>query len=509
MKATITRLTAVWTLLFGVAASSSFAEIRVDPMFSDQMVLQRGMPVPVWGSAEPGEKVEVAFRNQRKKAVADGDGNWIVRLDSLELGSPGTMVVTGSNSVSFSDVLVGDVWLGSGQSNMAGPAGGYANRDEVLAAIIEAAPYPNLRLYRDGWQQSTPEVIKGFSALMFSFGQPLQEELDVPVGLIVGAVGGTPSGRWLSPEMLAADKACQDALRAAGASVTAEAYDKKYKEALARWEVAAEKAQAKGEEPPRRPRGPIRIGDLYADHVAPIVPYAIRGVLWDQGEGGTAVPAIDQFTMMGALIGGWRKTWGQGDFPFLYVQKPSGGGCAWYPENDPVTRMADQFTAQPTTPNRPADGEYRQLHIKIMQHPNTAMVTATDLGSSVHPPNKSGYGRRACLVALAVAYGRDVEFYGPIYESHKVEGDSIRISYTHTGAGLATRHGDRLQGFEIADNQGEFHWADARIDGNTVVLSSPAVKKPTQVRYGWAKDHTWANLFNKDGLPALTFSTEE
>jgi sialate O-acetylesterase len=212
--------------------------------------------------------------------------------------------------------------------------------------------------------------------------------------------------------------------------------------------------------------------------------------------------------MMGALIRGWRNTWGQGDFPFLYVQKPSGGGCAWDTQ-DPVTRMADPFGPQPANPSKDTDGLYRELHIRIMQHPNTAMVTASDLGSSVHPPNKSGYGHRACRVALGFVYGRNVELYGPIYDSHAVEGNTIRIRFTHVGKGLAFQHGDTLQGFEIAGAEGVYHWADAKIDGDTVVVSSEAVEKPVYARYGWSRNHTWANLFNKDGLPALTFRTRE
>jgi sialate O-acetylesterase len=206
------------------------------------------------------------------------------------------------------------------------------------------------------------------------------------------------------------------------------------------------------------------------------------------------------------LIRGWRNAWGQGEFPFLYVQKPSGGGCAW-DTGDPVTRMADAFAPQPASPNRDQDGLYRELHVRIMEHPNTAMVAASDLGSGVHPLNKSGYGRRACRVALGFVYGRDVEIYGPLYESHAVEGSAIRVRFSHADGGLASRHGDGLQGFEIAGADGAFHWADARIDGQSVVLTSDEVPQPVQARYAWARNHPWANLFNTAGLPALTFRT--
>lgn len=488
-----------------LTVSIAAADVKPTRMFGDYMVLQREMPVPVWGTADAGEKVSVAFRDQKQHTTADKDGKWMVKLDALKLGKPSDLTFSGNNTVTFKNVLVGDVWIGSGQSNMAGSAGGYAKRDSVLADMVKAAPYPQLRLYRGGWKEATESNIKGFSALLFSFGQPLQKELGVPVGLIVGAVGGTPSGRWLSPEMFADDAGVKAQLKRGGASASYEARTAKYQQMLKEWEAAAALAKKSGKKPPRKPRGPVKVGDLYAAHIQYVVPFAIRGVLWDQGESGTAVPEVDQFTMMGALIRGWRTAWGQGDFPFLYVQKMSGGGCAWDPKADPTTRMANAFTKQPANVNPDRDGEYRALHIKIMQHPNTAMVTASDLGSGVHPINKSGYGQRASRVALGFAYGKDVEIYGPVYDSHKVEGNQIRIAYTHVGKGLATRHSDALQGFEVAGKDGQYHWADAKIDGDTVVVSSDQVAGPVAVRYGWSKNRTWANLFNKNGLPALTF----
>ena len=508
MKAACVRWTAALVLVGGVAANSGFAEVRANRMFSDHMVLQRGMRVPIWGTAAPGEKITVTFRDRKKQTEADKDGKWLVRLDPLKVGEPGKLTVSGGNSVAFGDVLVGEVWVGSGQSNMAGGTGGYARRDEVLAKMVKAAPYPKLRLYRGGWKESTAGNINGFSALLFAFGQPLQKELGVPVGLIVGAVGGTPSGRWLSPEMLAADAACQALLKK---SAWFEQQQKKHQEALAKWEKAAKLAKENKKRPPRKPRGPLNVGDLYASRIEPVVPYAIRGVLWDQGESGTAVRGIDQFTMMGALIKGWRKAWGQGDFPFLYVQKPSGGGCAWEAKGgNPVTRMANAFSAQPAEPNKAGDGRWRELHIRIMQHPKTAMVTASDLGGGIHPINKSGYGRRACRVALGFVYGRDVAIYGPMYESHKVEDNVVCVSFKHVGKGLTFRHGDKLQGFEIAGADGVYHWADANLCiANTVILRSPKVAKPVNIRYGCSNKRTWANLFNKDGLPALTFRTDK
>jgi sialate O-acetylesterase len=497
-----------WTvaLALALAVGSAAADVKVDPMFSDHMVLQREMAVPIWGTAGPGEKVTVKFRDQQKQAAAGKDGKWLVRLDALKVGEPGKLTV---NTVTFNDVLVGEVWVGSGQSNMAGGTGGYAKRDTVLGEIVKAAPYPKLRLYQRGWKIADAKTINGFSAILFSFGQPLQKALDVPVGLIVGAVGGTPSGRWLSGEMLTGDPACKAALAKSGGDLASPQRQKKYQEDLAKWQAAAKLAKQQKKRAPRRPRGPVQVGDLYARFIQPVVPYGIRGVLWDQGESGTAVPGVDQFTVMGGLIKGWRKTWGQGEFPFLYIQKLSGGGCAWEPKGNPVTRMANPFKKLPPSPNAANAGLYRELHIRIMQHPKTAMVTASDLGSGVHPVNKSGYGHRACRVALGFVYGQDFAIYGPIYKSHKVEGKTIRVSFEHVGKGLAFKHGEVLQGFEIAGADGAYQWADAKIDGETVVVSSEKVAQPAAVRYGWSRDHSWANLFNKDGLPALTFRSDK
>ena len=301
-------LSAVTLLLAATCATVSLAEVKVPPVLSDHMVLQRDLAAPVWGTAKAGEEVAVSIAGQSHTVKADIEGNWSMKLKPLKAGGPHVLSIKGSNHVVLKDVLVGDVWIGSGQSNMAGGAGGYAKGDEVLAELADGI-YPQLRLCRGKggtWQQSTPQTNPGFSALLFSFGQRLQKDLDVPVGLILGAVGGTPSGRWLTDEMVAKGVKGKDFKAANG-------------------------------------------GDLYSQHILPVVPYGIRGVLWDQGESGTAISGLDQFTTMGALIGGWRDAWGQGEFPFLYVQKPSGGGWAW-DKSKPTTRMAEDFAALPGVP---------------------------------------------------------------------------------------------------------------------------------------------------------------
>ena len=492
-----------------LAPAALQAEVKANPVFSDNMVLQRGMSVPVWGTAGAGEEVTVKFAGQTKTAKAGDDGKWSVKLDAMKANAKHQSMTVGT--ATFKDVLVGDVWVGSGQSNMAGGTGGYARRDEGLQKLVAAAPYPLLRLCRSdrpGWKQATEANVKGFSALLFAFGAPLQKELDIPVGLIVGAVGGTPSGRWLSPEAFEADEACQAAAKAQNAKSGAAV--KKYEEALEKWKTAEAAAKTAGKRAPRKPRPPRMAkasGDLYIRFIRPVIPYAIRGVVWDQGESGTQVAGVDQFTVMGALIRGWRKEWGQ-DFPFIYIQKPSGGGCAWDKKDNPVTHLAGDFTDKLPASLR-NDGAYRHMHVRIMQHANTFMAISSDLGGGIHPTNKSGYGLRACRVALGAAYKKDVEIYGPVYDSHKVEGATIRISYKHVGKGLAFKGGEKLQGFQVAGDDGKFEWADARIDGKTVVLSCDKVTKPTAARYAWARNRPWANLFNKDGLPAIAFETKK
>ena len=502
--------------LLTLCAASVRADVRLPPVISDHMVLQCDAAAPIWGFAAPGEEVSVSIAGQTKSVTADAKGQWKVTLDPLKLAEGLTLTVKGKNTVTVQDVLVGEVWLGSGQSNMDMHVNSYTNGDPVLAAAA-AATHPKLRLLhkgRKGWELATPANNAQFSALLFAFGFRLQKELDVPVGIMVGAVGGTPSGYWLTEGMYRSDTACQAQAQAFAKTYDFEAAQRKHETQRAEWKVAAEKAKQEKAKVPRAPRPPAKagessgkIGHLYEAHVRPYAPYAIRGVLWDQGESGTAITGVDQFNVMGALIKGWRKEWGQ-DVPFLYVQKTSGGGTAW-DLADPVTRNASAFSALPKQVPGAGDGLYRELHIKIQQHPKTAMVTSTDLGSGVHPTNKSGYGARAVRVALGFVYGRPVETSGPLYASHVIEGNKVRVAFTHVGKGLAARHSDKLQGFMVAGADMTFVWADAVIEGDRVVVSSAAVAQPSAVRYAWSGNAPWANLFNKDGLPAQTFRTDD
>tara|TARA_R110002049_G_scaffold50370_3_gene143009 strand:+ start:25825 stop:27423 length:1599 start_codon:yes stop_codon:yes gene_type:complete len=503
--------------------------VTVPSIFGDQMVLQRDAKVPIWGTANPNAKITVRLGAIEVKTEADGAGNWMALLDPMTASSQAqTLTITSDQNernVSLANVLIGDVWIGSGQSNMAGRVSSYAKNDQTLAEIAKRPDHPQIRLMVGGpkpqWVSATADNVAGFSALLFSFGERLQRDLDVPIGLMVGAVGGTPSGSWIPPKTFANSELCKQSIAEFAVTYDPQAEQKKYESALADWNERVAKAKAEGTKArgrkPNRPLGPGtssrggKIGGLYERFIESMVGYRIRGVLWDQGEARSGVVGVDQFTMMTELIRGWREAWGQGDFPFLFVQKTSGGGCAFSNEN-PITRNGNPFTPQPTglpkRPNRGRETIDRVMYTKLMQtNHNAWMVPASDLGSGIHPTNKWGYGNRAAEVALDKVYDEAVQAYGPIYRSHVIKGNQVIISFDETGKGLTQAHSDRLQGFTIAGADGTWHWADAKISGDTVVVSSEMVPEPQRVRFAYADDRSWANLFNQDGLPALAFET--
>lgn len=383
-------------LAAALVSCPSLAAVKLPAVLSSHMVLQRGMPVPIWGTAAPGESVTVKFRDQVKTAVADKDGRWLLKLDPLAVGEPAVLSV---NELNLEDVVVGEVWLGSGQSNMDMPVSDYIKGDEVLARAA-TNEWPEIRLLRQhsnvkgdmSWQRASPATIPRFSALLFSFGVPLQDGVRVPVGLLVSAVGGTPSGYWLSEEAYNSDAGCREALGRFAATYDYDGKVKQYQQDLKLWEVAADAVKGTSNRPPVKPippqkpgESPRKIGNLYEQYIRPCIPYAIRGVLWDQGESGTAIHGLDQCTLMGALIRGWRKDWGQGDFPFVFMQKPSGGGCAADPA-DPVTSKAESYMPPPA--HAGARSEFNRTaenHIRILQYTNTAMVFCSDLGAALIP----------------------------------------------------------------------------------------------------------------------------
>jgi sialate O-acetylesterase len=514
--------------LFLLLASKLPADVRLSKVFTPHMVLQRGMAVPVWGTATPGETVTVSFAGQSKSARADAQGNWRVKLDPLKASAESRTLMIGSYKIK--DVLVGDVWLGSGQSNMDMEAASYIKDDPVLDAAVQRT-YPQLRLLRkEGnatWEESSAETNLKFSALLFSFGFALQKQIGVPVGLMVGAVSGTPSVDWLTEEMWRSDPGCEETIKKYYPNYNYEALVAKYNADMAKhavdlaaWKKMAAAAQRKGNSPPPEPRAPdpVRkvagansgtIGQHYEQFIRPYVGYGIKGVVWDQGESGTNIDFVSHASLMGALINGWRKDWGQGGFPWIYIEKPSGGGCA-FDYSRPMNRLAEKFAPLPV--KIPAPPNPYNSHVafeQIMKYKNTHMVISSDLGNGIHPPNKSGYGVRAVQVALAAVYDQGNEYLGPQLASHTINEGKVTLKFKHMGKGLAFKNGNKLQGFMIAGGDKKFVWADAVIEGDSVIVSSKDVPEPAAVRYAWSDTFQWANLFNRDGLPSQPFRTDD
>ncbi len=471
----------VFLLVFALAAK---ADVRLPALFSDNLVLQQSARVPVWGWADDGEEVTVSFRGQQVSAKTK-NGKWRVQLRALSAGGPDTLVVEGKNKIELKNVLVGEVWVCSGQSNME-----LAMKQSFeSAADIAASANPQLRLFvvpktkaaapRDDvkgrWQEAGPETTPAFSAVAYYFGRELQKARNVPVGLIETCWCGSPAEAWMSETSLASNPDYKrDMLEA-------------YTAALHKYETAQ----------PKAPRPPWKPAELYNGMIAPLVPYAIKGAIWYQGES-NAGRAQQYRTLFPDLIRDWRRDWREGNFTFLAVQ------LAPYDKNR--KRPLEVITEKPDESDWAELREAQCLATKVL--PKVGMAVITDLGEKddIHPKKKEPVGARLALAARGMAYREKIEFYGPIYSSMKVKGDKAIISFDHIGGGLEARGGD-LTGFAICGPDKTFVWAKAEIQGDTVVVSSPPVVQPVAVRYGWA-DFPVVNLWNKDGLPASPFRTD-
>lgn len=477
------------------------ADISPNSLFSDNAVLQRDKLVPIWGTAADGEKVTVEFAGQKAETIAK-DGRWKVELQPMKATAEGqTMTFTGNNVVKASNVVVGEVWLCSGQSNMELPLKLSERGREVASSANDAMMRMVCIPRRDidepqsnavaAWGMGTPNSSGEFSAVAFYFGRELRKVLDVPIGLIGSYYGNTPAQAWMDRKTLAGDvdfKKMLDGQAKAEAEFDSVKFEAQVKSIQEKFDIAAAQALAEGKPKPRGPVLPVppnklkqRPACLYNGMIAPLQPYAIRGVIWYQGESNNADPILYR-KLFPALIHSWREQWGQGDFPFLFVQ------IAPFKDMTPGLREAQLLALESTK--------------------NTAMAVTTDVGNPVdiHPTNKEPVGHRLSLAARVLAYGEKIEFSGPLYSSMRVEGNKAIVSFSHADGGLIAKDGD-LRGFMVAGSDGRFFAAQAEIKGKTVEISSPGVQVPTVVRYGWANAPD-VNLFNKEGLPASPFRTD-
>lgn len=484
---------------------SAQAELWMPSIFSSHMVLQQKQKNPIWGKADPGAVLTVQFGDQVQEVTVGADGRWMAALKPRTAGNTAydLRVSLDAESLYFDDILIGEVWVASGQSNMQWSVKQSNDPEKEIAA----AKYPNLRLFyvkrvvadtpqedcEGTWEACTPETIPGFSAVAYYFGRELHQKLNIPVGLIHTSWGGTPSESWTSQETVdkvaafaPITKRWEDVL--AKWPETKVEYDKK----VADWKAKKEAGETKARQPraPYGPDHPHRISSLYNGMIHPIVPFGIKGAIWYQGES-NASRAYQYRTIFPAMIEDWRMHWDQGSFPFYFVQ------LANYKKRveEPV---ADSDWA-----------ELREAQLMTLELKNTGMASAIDIGEAgdIHPRNKQDVGKRLARWALRFDYGmRDVVPSGPLYKSHIIDGSKVVISFEYA-KGLHPKAGE-LKGFMIAGEDQQFVWADAEVKGKKVIVSSDAVPAPKSVRYGWAANPV-STLYNEAGLPASPFRTDD
>jgi sialate O-acetylesterase len=506
-------------IAFALAASPAHAEIRLPKIFGSHMVLQQGKPIQLWGWANPGATTTVQLDETRQSTVANEKGEWKISLPAMKAGGPHTLKVGGSNEILLEDVMIGEVWLCSGQSNMEMGL----KKLHIGPQEIAAANHPGLRLMpvKNRWTSRPQDDIEGtwkvcnsqtvseggsegesdgFSATAYYFGREIHQALGVTVGLIEPDWGGTRIESWTPPEGFAAVPALKDENdKVQLANPKSEAHQQRLQQAvgqLDQWHQTARNALLAGQPTPPAPnladelRGPQDLQQataLYNGMIHPLAPFAIRGAIWYQGESnlGDGMRYADR---MKALVSGWRKVWGQGEFPFYFVQIAPYNYANRPPEAAPEIWEAQTVAARDI--------------------PNAGMAVINDVGDlkDIHPQDKQTVGKRLALLALAKTYGKnDLACSGPVFKSIKAGENQLRVQFDHTHGGLATRDGKALDWFEIIDAEGGgFVKAEARISGDSIVLSSPEVKHPVAMRFAWNHIAT-PNLMNGKGLPAGAF----
>ncbi|MCL5019293.1 MAG: sialate O-acetylesterase [Patescibacteria group bacterium] len=526
-------------LLLVLTTSPAVAAVKLPAVISDNMVLQRNTSIPVWGTADQGEIVTVTFGNQKATTTTGNDGKWMVKLDRMDAGGPYEMTVSGTNTITIRNILIGEVWICSGQSNMERPVKEALNADREIAE----SDYPEIRflsvpwtladkpldditvgkvpeLYKKlpdpdrwinrlegpvAWISCNPKAVENFSAAGYFFGRELHKKLNVPVGLIQATWDGSSISGWTSLPTLRSYKEAEPILNRWGQAFLYYPWAKEeYEKRIADWQQSAKKAELEGKTvlpkpwiPPLGPEHHHRPSGLYNGMIAPLIPFAIKGVIWYQGEADAPQGYLYR-TLFPAMIRDWRESWGQGDFPFLYAQ------LANFNSNVHLYRQE--------IPSEPSDdywAELREAQLMTLALPKTGMAVTIDIGEAdnIHPRNKQEVGYRLALAAQAVAYNRNVIYSGPAYESMNVENGKVRISFKHIGSGLIAKDGEPLKGFAIAGRDRKFVWAEAKIEGNEVVVWSDKVSNPIAVRYAWACNPA-CNLYNKEGLPASPFRTD-
>jgi sialate O-acetylesterase len=497
-----------FSLVCLVMTASAPAEITLAPLFTDHAVLQRDKPVPVWGRAAAGEKIAVTFRDQSVNATADADGRWMVCLAPLTASSDSAdLTIAGKSTIILHDIVVGEVWLASGQSNMEWPVSNLCEDEKKLAAIdlplvrhlkveraVAGAPIETATTA--GWSTASPQTVGDFSAVGYFFARDLQRKLNMPVGIVNSSWGGTEIEAWMSDasrQATAVGATIEARWQQAMSEWPAERVAR-YPADMAAWQKAEETAKASKTknllawpQPPASLDSQARPGGLFNAMIAPLQPGAIRGVLWYQGESNVDRPR-EYAELFPAMIRAWRANWGDDTLPFYFVQLPN------YADGEPGGRKWARL---------------REAQTRALELPATGMAVAIDLGEpeNIHPTSKAELARRLALLATSKIYGIPGDDSGPVFARALREGATMRVHFTHAGSGLVS-HNRPVQSLEIAGADKVFHVASAHIDRDTLVVSSPDVKEPVAMRYAWSNSPV-ANLYSGAGLPAVPFRSDD